>query len=83
MVVEEFPAVVLIESGGNLGFSRGNNLALGRTRGDFVLLLNPDTVCPPGSLERLVAFAAGRSGVAAVGPRLTTADGTPTWALRD
>ena len=40
-VRREFPAAALIEAGANLGFSRGNNRALSRCRGDFLLLLNP------------------------------------------
>jgi N-acetylglucosaminyl-diphospho-decaprenol L-rhamnosyltransferase len=78
MVRTEFPGATLIESGGNLGFSRGNNLALPRCRGAFVLLLNPDTVCPPGSLARLVAFARRQERLAAAGPLLTDGDGRPT-----
>ena len=78
MVVEEFPHVRLMESGGNLGFARANNLGLPHTTGHAVLLLNPDTVCPPGSLARLFRFTVGRPGVGAVAPRLVDAEGRPT-----
>ena len=78
MMVEEFPQVLLIESGGNLGFSRANNLAIGQAGGDGILLLNPDTVCPPLSLVRLFRFMNGRENVGAVGPRLVDGDGRPT-----
>ncbi|RKZ13084.1 glycosyltransferase family 2 protein [bacterium] len=78
MVVSEFPAVRLMESGGNLGFARANNLALPHTTGHAVLLLNPDTICPPGSLARLFRFAVGRPGVGAAAPRLVDEDGHPT-----
>ncbi len=78
MLTEEFPAVQVLESGGNLGFSRGNNLALSRATGDGILLLNPDTVCPPASLARLYGFMRGRQNVGAVGPRLVDGEGHPT-----
>jgi GT2 family glycosyltransferase len=78
MVLAEFPAVRLLESGGNLGFSRANNLALPHTRGRAVLLLNPDTVCPPASLARLCQFLHGKSNAAAVGPRLVDGESQPT-----
>jgi N-acetylglucosaminyl-diphospho-decaprenol L-rhamnosyltransferase len=78
MVRAEFPSYQLIESGGNLGFSKGNNLALPRTSGDFVLLLNPDTVAEPGSLYSLVEFARTKPRLAAVTPLLTDAEGQPT-----
>ncbi len=39
----------------NLGFSAGNNQALACARGDFILLLNNDTIVTPGWLEHLTA----------------------------
>ena len=78
MVAQDFPQVEVIESGGNLGFSRGNNLALSRARGNGILLLNPDTICPPASLVRLFRFMNGRQNLGAVGPRLVDGDGHPT-----
>lgn len=78
MVAGDFPTVRLLESGGNLGFSRGNNLALPHATGDAILLLNPDTVCPPQSLTRLYRFLHSRENVGAVGPRLVAGDGRPT-----
>jgi GT2 family glycosyltransferase len=78
MVRGEFPACQVIEGGGNLGFSRGNNLALPRTTGQAVLLLNPDTECPPGSLERLHRFLQDRPRAAVAGPLLVDEEGAPT-----
>jgi N-acetylglucosaminyl-diphospho-decaprenol L-rhamnosyltransferase len=75
MVRAEFSSVDLIEAGGNLGFARANNLAFPATKGRHVLLLNPDTVCPPGSLARLVSFADGHPGCGGVGPLLTDETG--------
>ncbi len=78
MVSRDFPHVHLIESGGNLGFARANNLALPRTTGRAVLLLNPDTVCPPASLARLFRFAMCRENVGAAAPRLVDGAEKPT-----
>ncbi len=78
MVGAEFPAVRLIETGANLGFSRGNNRALPLATGEAVLLLNPDTICPPQSLTRLYRFMQSREQVAVVGPRLVDGDSHPT-----
>jgi len=68
MIVGDFPEVKLISAGANIGFSRGNNLAFPETIGKYVLLLNPDTVCPPKSLSKLVAFAGLKNALGAVGP---------------
>ena len=83
MVVSEFPHVRLMDAGGNLGFARANNLALPHTMGRCVLLLNPDTVCPPDSLGRLYRFVNTRPNTAAAGPRLVDGEGRPTitWGV--
>jgi GT2 family glycosyltransferase len=72
-----WPGVVAIDAGGNLGFSKANNLGIRATTSDFVLLLNPDTVVPPGAIAALAAALAAAPGAAAVGPRLVDGDGRP------
>ncbi len=78
MVQEAFPQFTLVQSGENLGFSKANNLVFDQCRGDFILLLNPDTVCPDSSLTTLVTWAQGRNNLGAVSPMLTDAQGQPT-----
>lgn len=56
MVKERFPWVNLLESKINLGFSKGNNLAIQHARGEYVLLLNPDTVVEKDTFLKCVAF---------------------------
>ena len=81
MVRDEFPGVRLVETGSNAGFTRANNMALDLAGGDAVVLLNPDTICRPGSLADLHAFLMRTPGAAAAGPTLLDADGRPaiTW----
>ena len=74
-VRERWPGVRLLEAGGNLGFARANNLGIRQTSGELVLLLNPDTIVPPGALARLVAFLDAHPGAAAVGPRIVDGSG--------
>jgi len=74
-----FPAVEVLESGRNLRWAGGNNLALARLRAegwpqDQVLLLNNDTVVPEGSLERLTRALAARPAALAATPRIVYAD---------
>ncbi len=49
---------------------------------DYVLLLNPDTVVPPGALDWLVAYLEARPAVGAAGPKLLLADGSLDLACR-
>lgn len=83
MIRDDFPAVTLLESGRNAGFAAANNLAFARAAGRAVLLLNPDTVCPPGSLSSLLACLDGLPDAAAVGPALVDGAGDPTAAWGD
>ena len=77
MVRAEFPAVTLIANTENLGFARANNQGIRASQGRYVVLLNSDTVVPPGALEALVAFMDAHPEAGVVGPRLLRPDGTP------
>lgn len=74
-VRDRWPDVRVIETGANLGFAAGCNAGLRQTSGEFVLLLNPDTLVPAGALDALLAHLAGRLDAAVVGPRLVDGDG--------
>jgi N-acetylglucosaminyl-diphospho-decaprenol L-rhamnosyltransferase len=76
MVRDQFPTVQVIESGANLWFSGGNNLGMRAARGEYVLILNPDTIILPGALQTLVAYLDAHPAVGAVTSRMTFADGT-------
>jgi GT2 family glycosyltransferase len=54
---EQYPLVTVVEAGDNIGFARGVNLGARYASGDYVLLLNPDTVVRDGSLDAIVDFA--------------------------
>ena len=73
-----FPDVRLIRNADNRGFSRGCNQGFAASSGQYILFLNPDTHCPPGSLAALVDRLRGDRSSGAVGPRLVSEDGTPS-----
>jgi GT2 family glycosyltransferase len=75
-VAAAFPHVTLIRNERNLGFAAANNQAYRACHGTYVLLLNSDTLVPPGSLERLVAYMEAHPRVGIVGPRLEYGDGS-------
>lgn len=56
MVREKFPGVKLIANQENTGFSRANNQAMALAAGEYVLLLNPDTVVEEDTFHRILAF---------------------------
>jgi len=74
-VRQRWPGVRVIDAGANVGFARANNIGIRQTRGELVLLLNPDTVVPAGALDTLIASLDARPDAASVGPRLVDASG--------
>lgn len=76
-VRERWPAVTVIDAGGNLGFARANNIAVAATASEYVLLLNPDAVAGAAAIERLVGALASRPDVAIAGPRIVDERGRP------
>jgi len=56
MVQNDFPEVNLIENHKNIGFSKANNLALKQAKGDYILLLHPDTITKSDTVEKTVEF---------------------------
>lgn len=66
----------LIRSTGNLGFARANNLAAIEARGEYLLLLNPDTVVLDHAIDKLVAFARQHPEAGIWGGRTLFGDGS-------
>jgi N-acetylglucosaminyl-diphospho-decaprenol L-rhamnosyltransferase len=75
MVARDFPEVHVIRNEKNLGFARASNQAAERATGKYVFFLNNDTIVPPLTLARLVAFADAHPQVGMIGPRLRDGDG--------
>ena len=75
MVRERFPWCELEAGAGNLGFARANNLAIERARGQYVLLLNPDTVVRAGALRAAVDALEARPEAGMLGVKLVLPGG--------
>ena len=71
----QWTGVRVIDAGGNVGFARANNLGIASSFGTLILLLNPDTVVPPGAIDAMAAVLDARPDVAIVGPRLVDGEG--------
>lgn len=72
---DRFPQVRLIIPEKNLGFAGGNNLAAESASGDYLLLLNPDTVILDGAVDKVVQFAKQHTEAGIVGGRTYFGDG--------
>lgn len=69
------PRVKILESPTNGGFARGNNMAILEARGDYLLLLNPDTLVGESTLADCLTFFRSHPDAGAVGPRLINQSG--------
>jgi GT2 family glycosyltransferase len=74
MIEAKFPWVNLVKSAENLGFAKGNNVAIRQCRGRYVALVNPDVIVFPGCLDALADFLDEHPNVGNVGPRVFNPD---------
>lgn len=75
-LAERAPSLKLINSPHNLGMGGGNNLGLDQTRGEYVLVLNPDTIIKDRAVPTLWNYLRANSAVGLVGPKLLYPDGS-------
>ncbi len=74
MVRENFPFVHLIENKENVGFAKANNQAVRKALGEYILLLNPDTVVEDDTFEKVIAFMDSHPDAGGLGVKMV--DGT-------
>jgi GT2 family glycosyltransferase len=72
----QFPGVRIVENRANLGFAKGNNAGIREAVGEYVLILNPDTLVHEGSLDRWMKFADKHREAGAFGCRVLNPDGS-------
>lgn len=74
MIERDFPQVNVIANAANVGISKANNQALSMVKGEYVLLVSPDTICRTDTIEKATAFMdshpnAGGSAVRMITPQ--------------
>lgn len=75
-VRRHFPQVNIIENRDNVGFSRANNQAIRQSRGEYVLLLNPDTIVTREAIHGAVALLDSHPRAGATGTMMLTHGGS-------
>lgn len=75
MVKSEFSQIILIRNNKNSGFSAACNQAISLSSGDYILLLNPDTIIAYDTLDSCLAFLSNHSDAGALGVRMINGDG--------
>jgi len=72
----QYPWVRLIENQENMGFSRANNIAIREACGEYVLLLNPDTIVEEATLREVLRFMDEHLKAGGAGVMMHNADGS-------
>ena len=75
MVRNEFPEVIIISNTINKGFSAANNQAIKQSAGQYILLLNPDTLVEEDSFSKCLAFMKNHPDAGALGVRMVNGQG--------
>jgi len=74
-IKENFPGVILTENKKNVGFSKANNQAIKQSKGEFVLLLNPDTIIPEDTFVKILEFADNNPDAGGIGVKMINGEG--------
>ncbi len=75
MVREKFPFVKLLANRANYGFAKANNQAIQQAKGEYVLLLNPDTVVEDDTFEKVVEFMDRHPDAGGLGVKMVDGSG--------
>ncbi len=81
-VFRKFPRVRLIKNKSNVGFARANNQALSVCQGDYICLINPDTIVQENTFTVLLKFLQEHSRAGLVTCKVLNPDGTLQLACR-
>ena len=75
MVGQKFPNIKFISNNDNIGFAKANNQGVNISKGEFVCILNPDTVVAEDTFIKLLDFAKTKSNIGAIGCKLIDGSG--------
>ena len=70
MMKERFPNVTLIQNNDNIGFPKGNNIGVAQAKGEYICILNPDTVVAENTFVKILTFAKAKNNLGIIGCKL-------------
>jgi GT2 family glycosyltransferase len=79
----KYPWVRLIRNRTNLGYARANNQGIKMSRGEYILLLNPDTRLEKDFCETVIRFMEANPQVSVLAPKILNPDGTVQDSIRE
>ncbi len=83
-ILREFRSRIdMVENPTNLGYAKANNQGIGKSKGEYVLLLNPDTEMRGSAIDSMLGFMEANPDIGAVGPQLVNPDGSIQPSCRE
>lgn len=82
MVEDEFAQIKLIRNNRNLGFSKAVNIGLAESIGEYVCVLNPDTLISDNTFNKLLDYLDNNKNTGCIGPKILNSDGTLQLACK-
>lgn len=69
-IKKRFPETIIIANKENVGFAKANNQAIEQSKGEFIMLLNPDTIIGEESLNKCISFLDSHKDAGALGVKM-------------
>ena len=82
MIKKEFPNIKLIQNSINMGFSKAVNKGISISKGDYICLLNPDTLISSDTFNTLLQYFKDNKNIGAIGPKILNPDGSLQLACK-
>jgi N-acetylglucosaminyl-diphospho-decaprenol L-rhamnosyltransferase len=82
IVLQKYPNTILLAEKANHGYAKGNNIGISRASGDFILILNSDTVVSDSILERAITKLESMPTYGCLAVKLVGTDGKPQKSVR-
>ena len=75
MMREKFPDIIFIENKENVGFAKANNQGIAIAKGEYILLLNPDTIVEEDTFGKCIQFMESHPDAGALGVKMLDGKG--------
>ena len=82
VIQKSFPDIMIYKNKVNVGFGKAANQAAGKATGEYLLILNPDTIIQENTISKFVEYLEEHPDVGIIGPKILNADGSLQLACK-
>lgn len=74
--------IKIVKLDDNYGFGKANNAGVKECTGEYIFLLNPDTICHDNSIKKLLDCLKADQTIGVISPNLINSESKPTHSFR-